>query len=96
MTLDAVEFLHRFFLHVLPKGFVRIRTPTACSPTASATSCCRSHTSCSPSKAANNFPCHPLARMRTLALSPLRQKSYMRVVQRFTAAQLYLAAFDSS
>ena len=25
MPLDAVEFLHRFFLHVLPKGFVRIR-----------------------------------------------------------------------
>jgi predicted RNA-binding Zn-ribbon protein involved in translation (DUF1610 family) len=25
MTLDAVEFLRRFFLHVLPKGFVRIR-----------------------------------------------------------------------
>ena len=25
MTLDAVELLRRFFLHVLPKGFVRIR-----------------------------------------------------------------------
>ena len=25
MTLDANEFLRRFFLHVLPKGFVRIR-----------------------------------------------------------------------
>ena len=25
MTLDAVEFLRRFFLHVLPKGFARIR-----------------------------------------------------------------------
>src|SRR5689334_1881681 len=25
MTLEAVEFLRRFFLHVLPKGFVRIR-----------------------------------------------------------------------
>jgi hypothetical protein len=25
MTLDAVKFLSRFFLHVLPKGFVRIR-----------------------------------------------------------------------
>jgi hypothetical protein len=25
MTLHAVEFLRRFFLHVLPKGFVRIR-----------------------------------------------------------------------
>jgi hypothetical protein len=25
MALDAVKFLSRFFLHVLPKGFVRIR-----------------------------------------------------------------------
>jgi hypothetical protein len=25
MTLDAVEFIRRFLLHVLPKGFVRIR-----------------------------------------------------------------------
>jgi hypothetical protein len=25
MTLEAPEFLRRFFLHVLPKGFVRIR-----------------------------------------------------------------------
>jgi len=25
MTLSAIEFLRRFFLHVLPKGFVRIR-----------------------------------------------------------------------
>jgi len=25
MTLTAIEFLRRFFLHVLPKGFVRIR-----------------------------------------------------------------------
>ena len=25
MTLAASEFLRRFFLHVLPKGFVRIR-----------------------------------------------------------------------
>ena len=25
MTLDALEFLRRFLLHALPKGFVRIR-----------------------------------------------------------------------
>ena len=25
MTLDGVEFLRRFLLHVLPKGFMRIR-----------------------------------------------------------------------
>jgi len=26
MKLDSTEFLRRFFLHVLPKGFVRIRS----------------------------------------------------------------------
>lgn len=25
MTLDAVEFIRRFSLHILPKGFMRIR-----------------------------------------------------------------------
>lgn len=30
MTLDAVEFLRRFLLHVLPKGFVRIRHYSLC------------------------------------------------------------------
>jgi hypothetical protein len=25
MTLDAVEFIRRFLLHILPNGFVRIR-----------------------------------------------------------------------
>ena len=25
MTLDAVEFIRRFLLHILPRGFVRIR-----------------------------------------------------------------------
>ena len=25
MTLDAVEFIRRFLLHILPSGFVRIR-----------------------------------------------------------------------
>jgi Putative transposase len=25
MTLDALEFMRRFLLHVLPRGFVKIR-----------------------------------------------------------------------
>jgi hypothetical protein len=32
MTLTAVEFLRRFLLHVLPKGFVRIRHYGLCAP----------------------------------------------------------------
>lgn len=26
MTLDAVEFIRRYLLHILPTGFVKIRT----------------------------------------------------------------------
>jgi hypothetical protein len=48
MTLDAVNFLCRFFLHVLPRGFVR-----ACSPTAFANSCCRWRALCLPNRGAN-------------------------------------------
>jgi hypothetical protein len=33
MTLDAVEFLRRFLLHVLPRGFVRIRHYGLCAST---------------------------------------------------------------
>src|SRR5271166_2808575 len=32
MTLDAAEFIRRFLLHVLPRGFHRIRPITACLP----------------------------------------------------------------
>jgi len=34
MTLEAIEFIRRFTLHVLPKGFVRIRHYGICSSTA--------------------------------------------------------------
>ena len=33
MTLEATEFIRRFALHVLPKGFVRIRHYGICSST---------------------------------------------------------------
>jgi len=93
MTLDAVEFLRRFFLHVLPKGFVRIR-----------------HYGLLANRFRNHLL--PLAHILLAAqgreqLPPPpspdcdlwrcpRCGKAMRVVQRFTAAQLYLAAFDSS
>ena len=92
MTLDATEFLRRFFLHVLPKGFVRIR-----------------HYGLLSNRFRKLLP---LARTllavdgrEPLAVPPLpncelwhcpRCGSSMRVTQRFTAAELYLAAFDSS
>ena len=93
MTLDAVNFLCCFFLHVLPKGFVRIRRYGL------------------PSNRFRK-QLLPLARTllaeqgrEPMPLPPLpdcapwhcpRCGKAMRVVQRFTAAELYFAGFDSS
>ena len=93
MTLDAVNFLGRFFLHVLPKGFVRIRRYGLLSNRF-------------------RKQLLPLARTRLAdqGREPLtppppaecnlwhcpRCGKAMRVAQRFTAAQLYFAGFDSS
>ena len=78
MTLDSDEFLRRFFLHVLPKGFVRIRRYGLLSNRFRHRLLPLAHGVAPPSKAANNFPCHSFARMRTLALSPLRQSHASR------------------
>jgi hypothetical protein len=93
MTLDAINFLCRFFLHVLPKGFVRIRRYGLLSNRF-------------------RQQLLPLARtlLATQGREPLlppplpdcalwhcpRCNASMRVVQRFTAAQLHFAAFDTS
>jgi hypothetical protein len=93
MTLDAVNFLCRFFLHVLPKGFVRIRRYGLLSNRF-------------------RKQLLPLARTRLAAQGreplPLppppdcnlwhcpRCGKAMRVLQRFTPAQLHFAGFDSS
>ena len=93
MTLDAVNFLCRFFLHVLPKGFVRIR-----------------HYGLLSNRFGKQLL--PLARTllaaqgrEPLPLPPLpdcdlwhcpRCGKAMRVVERFTAVQLYFAGFDTS
>ena len=96
MTLTAVEFLRRFFLHVLPKGFVRIRHfgflanrwRTARLAT------CREVLGCAESAA-------------TVGATPTPGSTFwqcpkcatpMIVVQRFTAAELSVrrASFDSS
>jgi hypothetical protein len=96
MTLTAMEFLRRFFLHVLPKGFVRIRHfgflanrwRTARLAT------CREFLGCSTSAAPTG---------RTQAQVPTSWQcpqccTRMLVVQRFTAAELSSrrAFFDSS
>ncbi len=94
MTLEAGEFLRRFFLHVLPKGFVRIRhygllsnrfrkqlLPLACTLLAQ--------------QGSDSLPL-PSPPPGSVTWHCPRCGASMRVVERFTAAQLYLAAFDSS
>jgi hypothetical protein len=93
MPLDAVEFLRRFFTHVLPRGFVRIR-----------------HYGLLSNRFRKQLL--PLARTllaaqdrETMPLPPPpdcgiwhcpRCGAPMRVVERFSAAQLYFAGLDSS
>ena len=93
MTLQATEFLRRFFLHVLPKGFVRIRhfgflanrfrarlLPLARVLLASAP---MPETSTASEVALSNWHCPHC-------------KTPMIVIERFTAAELRVALFDSS
>jgi len=93
MPLHAVEFLRRFFLHVLPRGFVRIR-----------------HYGLLSNRFRKQLL--PLARTllaaqgrETVPLPPPpdcdlwhcpRCGAPMRVVERFSAAQLFFAGLDSS
>ncbi|HTD54455.1 MAG TPA: IS91 family transposase [Silvibacterium sp.] len=93
MTLDAVKFLRRFFLHVLPKGFVRIRRYGLLSnrfrkqllPLARTLLAQQGREPLPPPPLQDCAPWH----------CPRCGKA-MRVAQRFTAAQLYFAGFDSS
>jgi hypothetical protein len=93
MTLDAVNFLCRFFLHVLPKGFVRIRRYDLLSnrfrkqllPLARTLLAEQSREPLLPPRLPDCAPWH----------CPRCGKA-MRVVERFTPPQFYFAAFDSS
>jgi len=93
MPLGAVEFLRRFFLHVLPRGFVRIRHYGLLSnrfrkqllPLARTLLAAQGH---------EPLPLPPPPDC-DLWHCP-RCGAPMRVVERFTAAQLYFAALDSS
>ena len=94
MTLDAQEFLRRFFLHVLPKGFVRIRHYGLLSN--------RFHKRLLPlartllaQQGSDPLPLPPPAPGSNIWHCP-RCGASMHIVERFTAAQLYLATFDSS
>jgi len=96
MTLDATEFLRRFFLHVLPKGFVRIRRYGLLSN--------RFRAECLPLArkllALDGQDPLPLAKLSSPD-APLwhchRCGGPMRVARRFTAAELaFIREIDSS
>ncbi len=98
MTLGATEFLRRFFLHVLTKGFVRIRHFgfLANRFRASRLALSRQLLSCSSSRLAEVGTDKASAAASSLWHCP-RCGAVMIVVQRFTAAELSSCAyFDSS
>jgi hypothetical protein len=93
MSLDAVEFLRRFFLHVLPRGFVRIRHYGLLSNRFRKQPLPLARTLLA-AQGRQPIPPPPLPDCQ-LWHCPRCGKA-MRVVERFTAAQLYFAGFDSS
>ena len=93
MTLDAVKFLRRFFLHVLPKGFVRIRRYGLLSNRYRRQLLPQARTLLAQQER-DPLPLPPLPD-RALWLCP-RCGKVMRVVERYTPAQLYFAGFDTS
>jgi len=93
MTLDAVNLLCRFFLHVLPKGFVRIPRYCLLSNRFRKQLLPLARTLLA-AQGRQPLPLPPPPD-RDLWHCPRCGKA-MRVVQRFTAAQLYFPGFDSS
>jgi hypothetical protein len=93
MTLDAVEFLRRFFLHVLPKGFVRIRRYGLLANRFRKQLLPLAHQLLAAQDPQQRSL--PPPQDRDLWHCPRCGKA-MRVFQRFTAAQLFLARLDSS
>jgi predicted RNA-binding Zn-ribbon protein involved in translation (DUF1610 family) len=103
MTLAATEFLRRFFLHVLPRGFVRIRHFGFLANRFRASRLALSRQllsspplSTPPSTLGETGTCNAAAESSSLWHCP-RCGATMIVVQRFTAAELSTCSyFDSS
>jgi rubredoxin len=96
MTLTGVEFLRRFFLHVLPKGFVRIRHFgfLANRWRTARLAICREVLGCT----ASTVPADPTQTQVPTSWQCPKCGTRMLVVQRLTAAELSSrrAFFDSS
>jgi Putative transposase len=97
MTLVATEFLRRFFLHVLPKGFVRIRQYgfLVNRSRASSVALCRELLASNSSASAETGTCQIAPESFTLWHCP-RCGAAMIVIQRFTAAELSTCAYFDS
>src|SRR6266436_4413191 len=98
MALVATEFLRRFFLHVLPKGFVRIRHFgfLVNRSRASRLALVQQLLASNPSAPAETGTCQMPSESSTLWHCP-RCGAAMIVIQRFTAAELAICSyFDSS
>src|SRR6184192_1424127 len=98
MTLGATEFLRRFFLHVLPRGFVRIRHFgfLANRFRASRLALSRQLLSSNSTPPAEGVICATSSQTSSLWHCP-RCGAAMIVIQRFTAAELSTCCyFDSS
>jgi hypothetical protein len=93
MTLDALEFLRRFFLHVLPLRFVRIRHYGVLSNRFRKQLLPLAHDLLA-AEGRERLPLPPPPEC-DLWHCPRCGKP-MRVIERFTAAQLYFAGFDTS
>jgi hypothetical protein len=93
MTLQATEFLRRFFLHVLPKGFVRIRHFGFLANRFRATLLPLIRVLLASVPTSNEYD--PCADACSTWLCP-SCGTPMIVVERFTAVELRLAFFDSS
>jgi Putative transposase len=93
MTLDAVNFLCRFFLHVLPKGFVRIRRYGLLSNRFRKQLLPQARTLLA-EQGREPLPLPPLPDCAPWHCP--RCGKAMRVVERFSAAELHFAGFNSS
>ena len=94
MTLQATEFLRRFFLHVLPKGFVRIRHFGFLANRSRARLLPLAQLLLAHQPALNPTP-DPSSEASSIWHCP-QCGSSMIIVQRFTAGELRVAFFDSS
>jgi hypothetical protein len=85
MTLTALEFMRRFLLHVLPRGFVKIRhfgylanrekkarSPLVLDPASAIGFCCRQPTGSAPGASSGQ---------REMSLPPTRQTGFARALE---------------